>query len=203
MGVGRTTHHGSVTVLQGFKALFRRVEASVQFDRELRSARFQGDHPVVLQGGNRAVLFGVETLQPRFARMHAESGGSGIGHPVHEGCEQVVAVEIIDAHAVLHRDGPIAGRHHRLHALRHPLGFRHQTGTEIAGLHPRAGAAHIQIDFVVAPVRGHAGGFCQQLGVIASHLENDRMFFWIETEQSFPAVAVVQRLGHHHFAVEQ
>src|SRR5882724_8277844 len=46
--------------------------------------------------------------------------------------------------------------------------FRHQAGTEATALHPIAGAAAVQIDFVVAKLRADRRRFREQPRVVAA-----------------------------------
>ena len=161
MGIGRSAHHHAITVVESVQTLFGGVKTAIQFDQQLGSALLEGDHSIVLKRRDGAVLFGIQSFQPRFSGVHTEPRRSCRCHLIHKVGQQAVAVEIINPHPVFHRDRQVAGGHHRFHAAGHPIRFGHQAGAEVAGLYPRARATHIEVDFVVAPVRCHAGGFCQ------------------------------------------
>ena len=93
------------------------------------------------------------------------------------------------------------------------VGFRHQAGPKPAFLHLFAGATHVQVDLVVAPVGGQLGRFCQEGRIVTPHLESEGTFDRIKANQPLqpaPRLAgfglfagMVQGLRHHHFGVQK
>ena len=126
---------------------------------------------VVAQGRDRAVLFGIEPLQPGFACVYCKALGPCCRHRIHEGQQLGVGVALINADAVFHCYRQRAGGGHGGNAAGHLVGIGHQTGPKAAFLHLLAGAAHIQVDFVVAPFSRQGGGLSQQGGIVAAHLQ--------------------------------
>ena len=95
--------------------------------------------------------------------------------------------------------------HHILHgfnAIGHQLRGFHQAGTKGTALHPIAGAAAVQIDFVIAPLRPQTRGLRQFFRLIAAQLQGDGVFFGVVTQVALGAT--VQNAARvHHLGVEQ
>ena len=203
MAVGRSAHHGAIAPFQCLKAVFRGFQPPVEFNHQVGAALLQRHHALMLQRRNRPVLLGIKALQPGLTGMNSEAAGPRQRHPIHEVRQQRIAVEIVNADPMLHGHGESPCVHHGFHAAGDQIRFRHQAGSEISGLHLLAGATHIEVDLVVAPVLRQSCRFGQQGWVVPPHLQGDRMLHRIEVQQLVASLAVVQRLGHHHFAVEQ
>lgn len=130
--------------------------------------------------------------QPVDARRH---------HGVGQGVERRLGVLIVDADPALHRHRHGDRRLHGGDAVTHQGRLAHQAGAEAALLHPVRGAADIQIDLVVAEIRGDAGGLRQLPRVRAAELDRHRVLHRREAEQPF-ARPVQHRAGGHHLGVE-
>ena len=151
MVIGRPAHHHPVHVIEVLQAGRRRLQTTVQFDREGRTIGLELMDQRMAQGGDGAVLLGIKPFQPGFPRMHGKALAAGRRHRVDEVQQRLVGVMVIDADPVLHRDRQAAGLGHGRHAAGHPLRISHQTGAEAPLLHLLAGAAHVEVDLVVAP----------------------------------------------------
>ena len=215
MVVHGAAHHHPIDQGQLLPAGLQILQATVQFDGELRPVPLELLHQLVAQGRNGAVLLGIEPLQPGLARMHAEAAGAGIGQRVHEGQQLGVGVALVDADAVLHRHRQGAGLRHGGDAACHHLWLRHQAGAEAPLLHLLTGAAHVEVHFVVTAIRRDPRGLRQQPRVVTPQLQGHGMLDRVEADQPLQPLlspmiaaragqaAVVHRLGHHHLAVEQ
>ena len=211
--VGGSAHHRAVHGLQVAGAVAQAVEAAIEFDGELGPVALELVHQVVTQRRDGAVLLGIQPIEPGFARVHGEALGPRGGHRIHEVQQFRVGIPIVDADPVLHRHRQGAGGHHGRHATGYLVGIGHQAGPETSLLHLFAGATHIEVDFVVAPVRRQLGGFSQQGRIVAAHLQGKGMLDRIKAQQPLQPSArlagirllarMVQGLGHHHFAIEQ
>ena len=69
-----------------------------------------------------------------------------------------VAVQVVNANAVLDCNRNADARAHGMDQFGYQLGFGHQTGTELAGLHPVRRTTHIDVDFRVAVILSHYSG---------------------------------------------
>lgn len=123
-------------------------------------------------------------------------------HRLHKAVQVFKAVQIIDAEAVLDGHRNAAGCLHLAQALRHPLRMGHQAGADHVVLHPVGGAAHVQVDFVVAGFFRHAAAGGQRPGIAASELESQRVLAVLMVQKTV-AVAMDQGAGGDHFRVEQ
>ena len=134
--------------------------------------------------------------------MDNEALGARRRRGVYECQQMVVALLMVNAQAVLHGDRQAAAGGHGLDAAGHVVGLRHQAGAKTSRLDPFTGTAQVQVEFVVAPHLRHARRFRQQQGIVTPHLERQGMFNGVVVQQAL-LVAVVERLGHHHFRVQQ
>jgi hypothetical protein len=141
-------------------------------------------------------------LQPGIAGVHDEdAAAAALGHRADEVTHEGVVLAAVDANAVLHRHRQAAGIAHGLHAIGHQRRLGHQAGAECAALHTLAGAAAVQVDFVIAPALGQlrAGGQVGRLA--ATELQRDRVLFIVEVQVA-RHVTVQQRAGGHHLGVQ-
>lgn len=84
----------------------------------------------------------------------------------HKVTDKVVAFNLVNANAVLHRDGH---RHHIDHGfdtIGHQLWLIHEARAKGTALHSVAGTTTVQIDFVIAPLLSQFGGKGQIGGVV-------------------------------------
>ncbi len=114
--------------------------------------------------------------------MNDKSVTTRIGHRAHEVAQLFIGVARVDADACFHRDRDADRCAHGGDAFRDQLWFGHQTRAEAAGLHAIAGAAHVQIDFIVTVVRADARRLGQIGGHAAAQLQRDRMFRRVEVQ---------------------
>ena len=84
--------------------------------------------------------------------MHDEHIAACFFHSAHKVAHKLVAFNLINANAVLHRNGHRDYIYHGLDTIGHQLRLVHETSTKRTALHTVAGATAVQIDFVVAPL---------------------------------------------------
>ena len=125
MVVGGAAHHHPVHRLQLLEAAAELQEAAVEFDGQLGSVGLELVHQLVAQGRDRAVLLGVQAVEPGLAGMDAEPLGSGRGHGVDKGQQLPIGIALIDADPVLHRDRQRRGLGHGADATGHLRGLGH------------------------------------------------------------------------------
>ena len=111
-------------------------------------------------------------------------------------------VLIVNADAAFHRDLDRAGGDHCRDALRDQVRPGHQHGAKTARLHAVAGAAHVQIDLVIAPIGTDPRRLGQLRGFRAAQLQRQRMLGRVEIQQP-GAVAMDDGGGGDHFCVKQ
>ena len=108
----------------------------------------------------------------------------------------------VNSYAALDRDRHVDRADHRPGAVRHQIGRLHEGRAEAAGAHPRARAADVEIDLVVAEGLADFRRPGQRVRLRAAELEAERMLRLVEGEQP-GAVAVHHRVRRHHLAVEE
>tara|TARA_B100000073_G_scaffold158331_2_gene130751 strand:- start:31 stop:210 length:180 start_codon:yes stop_codon:yes gene_type:complete len=57
MGIGGSTHHRAIDVIQCLEAILRRVQTTIELNNQLWPPLFQLQDTFLLQGWNRSVLF--------------------------------------------------------------------------------------------------------------------------------------------------
>src|SRR5262249_1386848 len=80
--------------------------------------------------------------------------------------------------------------------------LRHKTGAEPPLLHPLRGAPDIEVDLVIAEIRGDARATGERLRITAAELERNRMLGWREGHEP-RAVAMEHRTGGDHLGIDQ
>ena len=195
-------HHHAVQVLQLFLHRLVGGEAAVDGKGELRKVGLQLAHHLVAQGRNIAVFLRAQALQPGIARVHDEHGAACIRHGAHEVAHKAVAFFLVDANAVLHRHGHVHHVAHGFHAVGHQLRRLHQAGAKGSALHAVAGAAAVEVDFVIAPLGAQPCGLGQVGGLAAAQLQGHRVLFGIEAQVALCA-PVDDGACVHHFGVQQ
>ena len=134
--------------------------------------------------------------------MHDEMLATRLRHGAHKIAHKVVALATVQPNAVLHRHRHIHHVAHGLDAIGHQLRLCHQASTKRTALNPLGGAAAIQVDFLVTPLRTQLGGLGQIGGFAAAQLQRHRLLFGIEVE--VPGhIAVDECAGGDHLGVEQ
>jgi hypothetical protein len=199
--VGGAANHGGVHLGALGLGLVEGKDAAVDFDEELGKVAFEAVDLVVAQGRDRAVVLGVEALEPGFAGMDGEMLAACAADDRHEFDHIFVAIAIVYANAVLDGHGQACRSDHGGDGLGDAIGLEHQAGSEVAALDAVAGAADVEVDAVVAPGFGEAGAVGEAGGVIAADLEDEGFFVGGEAEEPIE-VAMDDRLGGDHFGVE-
>src|SRR6266550_63286 len=114
--------------------------------------------------------------------MHDKSRRASAGDNTDEIADKSVFVDVVDASAMLDGDRYRNRIAHSLDAIRDQRRIGHQAGAEAARLHPLAGTADVEIDFVVAPRFAEARTMRKRLRIAAAQLQGQRMLGGIEIE---------------------
>ena len=133
--------------------------------------------------------------------MHDEHLATGLADLAHKVAHKVVTLDAVNANAVLHRHWHIHHIQHGFHAIGHGARLVHQASTKSAALHPVAGAAAVEVDFVIAPLLAQLGGMGQIGRIAAAQLQGHRVFFGVEAQVA-QHTAVAQSAGGHHLGVQ-
>ena len=107
----------------------------------------------------------------------------------------------VDADAVFDADGDLYGVLHGVQAGGDEWRVLHEAGAECAFLYARAGAAAVEVDFVVAVLFAVARGAREFVRVAAAELQGEGVFAVVVGEVA-GGVAVVDGVCVDHFAVE-
>jgi hypothetical protein len=179
-----------------------RLNPAIDDDGQIGPILLEPVHTLVVQRRDLAVGLGREPLQPRLARVHDQRirarGDDGVG----EALQERVAVAVVDADARLHRHRHIDRCLHPVDTRGHCLGLGHQTSAEGPRSDAVAGAAHVDVDLVIAPRRTESSRLGHHLGLAATDLQRHRMLERIEREQAL-GIAAKQRLRGDHLGVQQ
>lgn len=89
--------------------------------------------------------------------MHDQGFGAGIDLRLGKTGEIFVVLLPVDTGTMFNRDRYRGRRFQRRHAIGYPHRLQHQASAEAAGLHAVAGAAAVEVDFVIAIVVADAG----------------------------------------------
>ena len=103
-----------------------------------------------------------------------------IANSPHEVAHEVIAFNLVDTNAMLHRHGNTDRITHGFHAIGNSLRLIHQTCTKGTALNAIAWAAAIQIDFVVAILLTKFGGVGQVFRFTTPKLQGDGVFFFVK-----------------------
>ena len=103
--VGRSPHHHPIDWAQLFSNLLKVSQPAVNFNPQVRKVLLQAVDIAVAQGRHRAVVLGAQPLQPGFAGMDGEVATASLGHGADEVGHVFVAIQIVNANAVLNADG--------------------------------------------------------------------------------------------------
>jgi hypothetical protein len=109
---------------------------------------------------------------------------------------------LINANAMLDRDRDRYDIDHGFDAIGYQLWLIHEACAEGTALDAIAGAAAVQIDFVVTPLLAQFGGKGQIVGVAAAQLQSHRVFFIVKAQVSLNA-AMSQCTRGDHFGIKQ
>ena len=200
--VSLSPHHHAVK--HGELLLHGRVglETAVDGDGEVREVALELRGHGVAQRRDLAVLLGRQTLEPGIACMHDEHAAARLGHGADEVAHETIVLALVDAYAVLDRDGHAHCVHHGLDTVGHKLGLVHEAGAEGPALHALARAATVEVDLVVAPLLAQARAVRQVLRLAAAQLQRHGVFRRIEAQVP-RHIAMQQRARGHHLGVEQ
>ena len=129
------------------------------------------------------------------------AAGAAAGDGFNE-MKYLALVLLVNGEAMLDGNGYRAHRClHRTHAFGDQRGVVHQAGADAVVLHAVAGAADVQIDFLIAVRQGDGAGACQRFRLAAAQLQGAGRVA-VVLQMAF-GVAVNQRAGGHHFRVQQ
>ena len=194
--------HHAVQVVELLQHHLIGLDTAVDGNGELRKLGLEAVHHLVAQGRDVAVFLRAQALQPRVARMHDEHGAARLGHGADEVAHKAVVLHLVDADAVLDGDGHAHHVLHGLHAVGHQLRRLHQAGTKRAALYAIAGAAAVQVDFVVTPFLTQPGGLGQFVGLVAAQLQGHGVLFGVVAQVALGA-AIQNAACVHHLGVQQ
>src|SRR5690606_39846493 len=117
-----------------------------------------------------------QTAEPCLSCVHREVHATCVGDDVDEAQHVVVAVVIVHPNAMLHGHRDVGGEHHRFDALGDGFGLEHQACSKPTVLDAIAGATHVDVDLVVAPIGCDACTLRHLCGGVAAHLEREWVF---------------------------
>ena len=156
---------------------------------------------VVTQWRDFAVFFGRETLQPGVACVHDKHRATGLRHRADKVAHKAIVFVFINTDAVLDRDRHIDHIDHGFDTVGHQHGLVHQAGAKGPALYAFAGAAAVQINLVVAPLRAQTGGHRQVGRLAATQLQGQRMLLGVKAQMPVD-ITVHERAGGHHFGIQ-
>src|ERR1700722_14684526 len=150
-------------------------EAAVHNELQLRERKPEAFHYVVAQRWDLAVVLRRESPEDGLAGVNDCHLAPGVADPTHEIVQgfEVGFVELrnglvgrpalrgYDSNTHFYRDRDANNCAHRSYAVRNSRGLQHQARAESAARDPVAGAAAVEVDFVVAGFLADAGGFCE------------------------------------------
>ena len=134
--------------------------------------------------------------------MHDKHRAARRMHRADEVAHKAITLVLVDANAVLHGDRHLHRIHHGLDAIGDVLGLLHQAGPKSTALHPVTGAAAVQVDFVIPPLRAQLRTAGQGGRIVATELQRHRMLFGVKAQMPLGA-AVDDGAGIHHLGVQQ
>lgn len=134
--------------------------------------------------------------------MHDEYLAASLSDGAYKISDKVVVFNLVNPNTVLDSDWNADTIAHGFDTIGDQLGFVHQTRTKGTALYPLAGAAAIQVDFVIAPILAKLGGFGQVCRLTATQLQRDGVFFGIKTQVPCH-IPVQQSPGGDHLGIEQ
>ena len=200
--IGLAAHHHAIHLGQLLLHGGIGVQAAVDGKGQVRKIGLELAHHVVAQRGHFAVFLGRQALEPGIARMHDEHRATRSGHGAHKVAHKGVALVLVDANAVLDRDGHLHHVHHGFDAVGHQLGLVHEAGAKGTALHPLAGATAVEVDFVIAPLLTQACAMRQISWLAAAQLQGHGVLFGVEAQVA-RHIAMHQRTRGHHLGVQQ
>ena len=117
--------------------------------------------------------------------MHDKVLAACISHCADKVAHKVVALDAVNANAVLDGNGRVLHRiTHGFDAICHQCGGLHQASTKSATLHAVARAAAVEVDFVIAPLLAHAGALREHGGVTAAQLQGYGVLFGVVAQMA-------------------
>ena len=134
--------------------------------------------------------------------MHPERVGAGRKDIRRERVQRHLGILVVDADAAFYRHRDLHRALHGGDAVGDQRRRLHQAGAERARLHAVGRAADIEVDLVIAERLADPRRLGELGRIGAAELQRDRMLLGVEAEQPV-ALAMDDRVGHHHFGVEQ
>ncbi|MNQ60869.1 hypothetical protein D3C85_751690 [compost metagenome] len=205
--IGGAAQHDAVQLhavrrIQMGLSLIQIADAAVDADGQMRPLALQTPHQIIVQRRHVAVFLGRQALQPGLARMDDEVGDPDRRRGVHRGEQADFGVLIINADAAFDGGGDADRALDGRHAVGHEFRLAHQTGAELARLHPIRGAADVQVDLVIAVRFADSRRLGQLRRVRPTQLQRHRMLDRVKAQQPL-AVAVDHSRRRHHLGIEQ
>jgi len=115
-------------------------DATIDLDAQRGEVGFQSIHVIIAEWWYGAVFPWTQAMEYGLTGMHDDAVAPGSGHDTHEVGHIFVAVQVIDADTVLHRDWQGCRLPHGLDTARDDLGLGHEAGAEMAVLDAATGA---------------------------------------------------------------
>ena len=183
-------------------ALREVADTAVDDDGKLRKTPLDLVNQRIVERRHIAVCLRTKPLQPRLARVDDENAAEAAAGDGFNEMKYLALVLLVNGEAMLDGNGYRAHRClHRTHAFGDQRGVVHQAGADAVVLHAVAGAADVQIDFLIAVRQGDGAGACQRLRLAAAQLQSAGRVAVVL--QMALGIAVNQRAGGHHFRVQQ
>ena len=200
--IGGAPHHDAIEVREMGPGLIEIDHAAIDHDGKTAMRRLEAVDAGVVERRDIPVLARREAGQPRLARMHDERPHPGLLHRIGQRFERLLRVLLVDADAAFDGDRNRDAAGHGGDAIADERGLGHEAGAEAALLHPIRRTADVEVDLVVAEVRGDARTLRKLPGIRAAELERNRMLGPIERQQP-RAIAVQHRACRDHLGIEQ
>jgi hypothetical protein len=127
--------HHAVGVLQMLRDLFVGLDAAVHGDQQARKVFFELVGQLVTQRRNLAVFFRRQAIEPGITSVHDKNFAPRIAHRTHKVAHKVVALDAVNADAVLHRHRHVHHIEHGFHTVGHGAWLVHQASAKCAALH--------------------------------------------------------------------
>ena len=194
--------HHAVEGLQVLLAFGERLDAAIEDELQVREVGLELRGNVIAQWRDLAVLLGREALEDGDARVYGEAAAACVAYLADEVAELGVTVAAVDADAVFDRDRDLHCVEHGLDTIAHQPRMAHQAGADHVVLHAVAGAADVEVHFVVAGVLREYGAGGQVRRHAATQLQGQRVLGFVMAQKTL-GVAMQQGAGGDHFGVEQ
>ena len=195
-----TAQHGTIHHLQLLLHLCRSGEAAIDRDGQMRKVAFELVRHGITQRRHFTVFFRAQALEPGVAGVHDEGAATCFGYCADKIAHKVIALVLVNANAVFHRDRHVHHVHHGFDTIGHQHRLVHQAGAKSAPLHPLTGATAVEVNFIVTPLRTQPGAVGQVGRFAPAQLQGQGMLFSIELQMA-RHIAMQQGAGGHHLGV--